>query len=56
MAEEFKAFGVRANSVAPNTFPKIVPVQTVVDSIVRFDSDMMTGQVLIIDREGARLG
>jgi hypothetical protein len=56
MAEEFKAFGIRVNAVAPNTFPKIIPVKTVVDSIVRFDSDLMTGQIMIIDREGARLG
>jgi NAD(P)-dependent dehydrogenase (short-subunit alcohol dehydrogenase family) len=54
MAEELKAFGVRANALAPNTFPTIVALQTVVDSIVRFDSDMMTGKVLIIDRGGER--
>lgn len=43
-------FGVRVNAIAPNTFPDIVSVESVVDGIVRLADDRdVTGRVLAVD-------
>jgi NAD(P)-dependent dehydrogenase (short-subunit alcohol dehydrogenase family) len=55
MANEFRSFGVRANVVAPNSFPRLVRTEAVADAIVRLDDDEMTGQTLILDRDGERI-
>lgn len=54
MASELESIGVRANALAPNTFPRIVPTERVVDSIVRLDQGSETGQVLCLDNDAAR--
>jgi NAD(P)-dependent dehydrogenase (short-subunit alcohol dehydrogenase family) len=53
IAAEFGAFGVRANSLAPNSFPTIVPVGDVVRGIVDLDRGVATGTVMPIDRPAA---
>ena len=49
LAAEFGAFGVRANAVAPNTFPGIVSTESVADAIVRLDRESVTGRILAVD-------
>jgi NAD(P)-dependent dehydrogenase (short-subunit alcohol dehydrogenase family) len=48
-AAEYSAFGVRANAVAPNSFPGIVSLDQVVSAIVRLDEDSVTGRILAVD-------
>jgi NAD(P)-dependent dehydrogenase (short-subunit alcohol dehydrogenase family) len=48
-AAEFAAFGVRANAVAPNSFPGIVSVDRVVSAIARLDDETVTGRILAVD-------
>lgn len=55
MADEFGVFGVRANAVAPTSFPGGVPTARVVSAIVRLAEDAVTGKVLVIDEHGERL-
>ena len=50
-AAEFRAFGVRANAVAPNSFPSIVSTESVAKAIARLDSDTVTGKVLLVDAD-----
>jgi len=45
---------VRVNAVAPNTFPRIVSTESVVEGIRNLDAGDMTGKVLVLDREGER--
>lgn len=49
LAAEFAAFGVRVNAVAPNTFPDIVSTESVARGIARLDSELVTGQIMVID-------
>ena len=51
-ALELDELGVRANAVAPDTFPGIVPTGAVLDAIDRFDSAEDTGVILAIDGSG----
>ncbi|WP_437576422.1 SDR family NAD(P)-dependent oxidoreductase [Sorangium sp. So ce887] len=55
MADEFSAFGVRANAIAPASFPGQIPTERVVSSIARLDGSDVTGKVLVIDENGERL-
>jgi 3-oxoacyl-[acyl-carrier protein] reductase len=55
LAAEMAELGVRANAVAPNTFPGLVPTQSVSDAIRRYDQNDRTGDVLVIDTDGERL-
>jgi NAD(P)-dependent dehydrogenase (short-subunit alcohol dehydrogenase family) len=50
-AAEFRAFGVRANALAPNSFPSIVSTESVAKAIARLDSDTVTGKVLLVDAD-----
>ncbi|EYF02587.1 SDR family NAD(P)-dependent oxidoreductase [Chondromyces apiculatus] len=54
MADELSAIGVRANALAPNSFPAIVTTERVVEALVRLDEGDATGQVLELDAEGER--
>ena len=45
MASDFWDIGIRANAVAPDSFPSRVPTQTVIDAIIDFDQGEMTGEV-----------
>ena len=49
MANEFAALGVRANAIAPNSFPSIVCTESVVNRIVGLDRSAATGTVITID-------
>lgn len=48
LAFEFAEFGVRANAIAPNSFPALVPTEQVVRAIVELDQGEMTGQVFSV--------
>ncbi|MFE7796581.1 SDR family NAD(P)-dependent oxidoreductase [Nocardia sp. NPDC057440] len=48
LAAEFDEFGVRANAIAPNSFPSTVPTEQVVQSIVELDRGAMTGGVFAV--------
>jgi NAD(P)-dependent dehydrogenase (short-subunit alcohol dehydrogenase family) len=50
LAAEFREFGVRANAIAPNSFPSIVSTETVAKGITRLDGDTVSGKVLVVDR------
>ena len=54
MADEFDAFGVRVNALAPTSFPGIVPTEDVADAIVRLDRESITGRVLVMDGDKSR--
>jgi NAD(P)-dependent dehydrogenase (short-subunit alcohol dehydrogenase family) len=45
LASEFWDLGVRANAVAPDTFPGRVAIDEVLDAIVAFDTSDGTGQI-----------
>ena len=49
LAAEFGTFGVRANALAPNSFPAIVATETVAEAIVRLDRESATGRILAVD-------
>lgn len=55
MAGELAPIGIRVNSVAPNTFPGLVPTESVSHAIVRFDQGDETGSILTIDTDGERM-
>lgn len=45
LAREFAEFGVRANAIAPNSFPALIPTEQVAASIAELDAGAMTGGV-----------
>ncbi|WP_330233675.1 SDR family oxidoreductase [Nocardia sp. NBC_00508] len=45
IAAEFAEFGVRANAIAPNSFPTLVPTEQVARAIVELDASDGTGAV-----------
>jgi NAD(P)-dependent dehydrogenase (short-subunit alcohol dehydrogenase family) len=49
LAAEFQAFGVRANALAPDTFPALVSTESVAKAIARLDGDTVTGKVLLVE-------
>ena len=49
MANEFAALGVRANAIAPNSFPSIVCTESVVNRVVGLDRSAATGTIITID-------
>jgi NAD(P)-dependent dehydrogenase (short-subunit alcohol dehydrogenase family) len=55
MAHEFHDFRVRVNATAPDSFPAIVPIERMAETILRLDKGDMTGKILVLDREGDRL-
>lgn len=48
-AAEFAAFGVRANALAPTSFPALVPTDRVARGIAQLDDETVTGRVLVVD-------
>jgi NAD(P)-dependent dehydrogenase (short-subunit alcohol dehydrogenase family) len=52
MAEELGAIGVRANAVAPDSFPQAVSTESVCDAIARVDHGSLNGKLLLLEREG----
>lgn len=48
VAAEFAEFGVRANAVAPNSFPALVPTELVAAAVAELDTGTMTGSVFSV--------
>jgi NAD(P)-dependent dehydrogenase (short-subunit alcohol dehydrogenase family) len=48
MAEEFAPIGIRANVLAPDAFPYIVPTEVVAAHIETLDRGSMTGEVVML--------
>jgi NAD(P)-dependent dehydrogenase (short-subunit alcohol dehydrogenase family) len=48
MAYEFAAIGIRANALAPDAFPYIVPTEVVAAHIEALDEGHMTGEVVVL--------
>jgi NAD(P)-dependent dehydrogenase (short-subunit alcohol dehydrogenase family) len=55
LADEFARFKVRANVVAPNSFPALVSTESVADAIARLDAGDLTGKILVLDNDGETL-
>lgn len=55
MADELRAIGVRVNALAPNSFPRLIATETVVDGLRQLDEGTMSGKVLVLERDGAKL-
>jgi NAD(P)-dependent dehydrogenase (short-subunit alcohol dehydrogenase family) len=51
IADEYDKLGVRANALAPNAFPAIIPTETVVDGVLDLDQGRATGNVVVLDRD-----
>jgi len=49
MANDLFGIGVRANAVAPNTFPGLVSTSRVVDEMLALDASEDTGRLVVID-------
>ncbi|MEU6186505.1 SDR family oxidoreductase [Nocardia sp. NPDC047038] len=54
IAAEFAEFGVRANAVAPTTFPALVPTEQVARAIVELDASAVSGGVYGVGVEPER--
>jgi NAD(P)-dependent dehydrogenase (short-subunit alcohol dehydrogenase family) len=52
LAEEFAAFGLRANTVAPDSFPERVTTASVCDAIARVAAGDMNGRTLLLEPSG----
>jgi NAD(P)-dependent dehydrogenase (short-subunit alcohol dehydrogenase family) len=48
MADEFASIGIRANAIAPDAFPYIVPTEMVAAHIEMLDRASTTGEVVIL--------
>jgi NAD(P)-dependent dehydrogenase (short-subunit alcohol dehydrogenase family) len=55
LAEEFRGLGVRVNTLAPTTFPDLIPTSSVSDQVVAFDRGRLTGRIAELDERGRRL-
>jgi len=55
MADEFAPFGVRVNVLAPDSFPAVVATGAVAEAVVELADGELTGQILSLDRHGARM-
>lgn len=49
MAAEFDSFGVRVNVIAPNSFPALVSVESVVEAVAELDHGTATGSTVMVD-------
>jgi len=53
LADEFAPFGLRANTVAPDSFPERVSTASVCDAIARLAAGDMNGRMLLLEASGA---
>ena len=51
MADEY---GLRVNALAPNSFPSIIPTESVVHAIAHMDESNMNGAVRVMDKDHSR--
>jgi 3-oxoacyl-[acyl-carrier protein] reductase len=49
LAADCASFGIRANAVAPTSFPAIVSTERVVQAITRLDRESVSGRILVVD-------
>lgn len=54
MADELAEIGVRANALAPTSFPRLIPTEAVADAVVRLDNGTATGEVVVLEARGER--
>lgn len=54
MAADFEPIGVRANAIAPTSFPSIVSVDAVLDGIRELDIGHGNSAILVVDEAGSR--
>lgn len=54
LAAELAPIGVRANALAPTSFPQLVATSAVSDAIVDLDRSDLTGRVVQLDEHGVR--
>lgn len=54
LAAELRPVGVRVNTLAPTSFPQLVPTSAVSDAIVDLDHSDLTGFVVQLDEWGTR--
>jgi len=54
MAQEFVPLGVRVNALAPNSFPRLIPTESVAEAVVRLAEGDATGRILTLDTNGER--
>ena len=54
MGDEFSQIGVRANALAPTSFPSLIPTETVAESVRRLAESDVNGRILILDVNGER--
>jgi len=52
LADDFAAFGVRANALAPNSFPGRVRTESVASAIRQLDLCNLNGYIIAIDSDG----
>jgi 3-oxoacyl-[acyl-carrier protein] reductase len=52
LADEFAAFGLRANTVAPDSFPERVTTASVCDAIARVAAGDLNGRMLLLEASG----
>lgn len=55
IAAEFAEFGVRANAIAPNSFPALVPTERVAQAIAELDASSLSGGVFGVGVEPEEL-
>lgn len=55
LANELAPIGVRANAIAPNTFPGLVSTEAVSRAIHRYDSSTGSGEIFVMDTDGEHL-
>jgi NAD(P)-dependent dehydrogenase (short-subunit alcohol dehydrogenase family) len=55
LAVELAEIGIRANAIAPSTFPQLMATEMVSDAIVRYDQGDRSGDVRVIRAGGERL-
>jgi NAD(P)-dependent dehydrogenase (short-subunit alcohol dehydrogenase family) len=53
IASEFWDIGIRANAVAPDTFPGRVSIEEVIERVIQLDCSTDTGQVVSVSRKVA---
>jgi NAD(P)-dependent dehydrogenase (short-subunit alcohol dehydrogenase family) len=52
MAEEFSIAGIRANAVAPTSFPRLISTESVADGIHRLAEGNANGKIMVLDVTG----
>jgi NAD(P)-dependent dehydrogenase (short-subunit alcohol dehydrogenase family) len=52
MAQEFGALGVRANALAPTSFPRLIRTEYAADGIRRLSESSVNGKILVLNVDG----